>query len=201
MPTGYTSIIEERDNVTFAEFAMRCARGMMPCISLREEPLDAPIPARLVPSKNYAGRVAELENKLESLLNTDLESTQQMLDRTHISAVEWTHAYNVTTAKKRAKYEAMRRETEGWNPPTKDHEHLKKFMLEQIDNELALCSELVPPVKPKLGQWIHEQIEDTRKRLEDAKKDLAAEEDRFAYNNRWIDDLRKNLGIGGSPYR
>jgi len=27
MPTGYTSIIEERD-VTFAEFAKRCARAM-----------------------------------------------------------------------------------------------------------------------------------------------------------------------------
>jgi hypothetical protein len=195
MPTGYTSIIEERDDVTFQEFAMRCAREMMPCISLREEPLDAHIPAKLVPSAYYADRVSELEKKIETLLNTDLDSAQQMLNRTHESAVEWTQKYNISVARKRAKLAAMREETAAWVPPTNDHENLKKFMLDQLDQELALCGDLVAPEKPKLGTYLEQQLQDARERLESAKKDLAAEEERFAWNNRWIDDLRKNLGV------
>jgi hypothetical protein len=89
MTTGYTSIIEERDHVTFPEFAMRCARAMMPCISLREEPLDAPIPEKLVPSMHCADRVLELEQKLESLLTLDLDTAQLTIDKEHGDAIAW----------------------------------------------------------------------------------------------------------------
>jgi hypothetical protein len=87
----------------------------------------------------------------------------------------------------------MRQEVANWTPPTADHENLKKFMLEQLDQELSFSNDLALPEKPTLGTWIHQQIEDAQNRLAGAKKDFADEERRFARNNEWIASLRQNL--------
>lgn len=43
MPTGYTSIIDDNENVTFKEYALRCARGFGALMHLRDESLDKEI--------------------------------------------------------------------------------------------------------------------------------------------------------------
>lgn len=40
MPTGYTAIIEERADLSFRDFALRCARGMCACVMQRDDPMD-----------------------------------------------------------------------------------------------------------------------------------------------------------------
>jgi hypothetical protein len=42
MPTGYTAMIEEREDVTFREFALTCARAFGACIMQRDNSLAEP---------------------------------------------------------------------------------------------------------------------------------------------------------------
>ena len=51
MPTGYTAIIEEKPDLTFREFALKCARGMGACIMQRDEGMDS-LP-RVDPPSDY----------------------------------------------------------------------------------------------------------------------------------------------------
>ena len=50
MPTGYTSKI--KDDITFEQYAMGCARAFDALIDMRDEASDALIPEELTPS-NY----------------------------------------------------------------------------------------------------------------------------------------------------
>jgi len=53
MPTAYTSFVADNENFTFPEFAMLCAREFGALISMRDEPLDTPVPERFEPDDFY----------------------------------------------------------------------------------------------------------------------------------------------------
>lgn len=65
MPTGFTAIIEEKEDLTFEEFALRCARGMGALIMMRDDPMSAEVPDHF-PLDDYHGR--SLEDQAKKLL-------------------------------------------------------------------------------------------------------------------------------------
>lgn len=66
MPTAYTSFVADNENFTFPEFAMLCAREFGALASMRDEPLDAPVPERFEPDdfyrKQYEAAKAEYDD-------------------------------------------------------------------------------------------------------------------------------------------
>lgn len=53
MPTGYTYPVCEGKITEFPDFALSCARAFGALISMREEPMDAPLPDEIAASTNY----------------------------------------------------------------------------------------------------------------------------------------------------
>jgi hypothetical protein len=65
MTTGYTAAIA--NDITFNDFAMRCARAMGALVMMRDEPFDAPIPERFEPSDYHIKKIADASARLLEL--------------------------------------------------------------------------------------------------------------------------------------
>lgn len=138
MPTGYTAAIQDGTLTDFKEFAARCLRHLGVCISMRDEPWDAPIPERFEPSnynlKQYEKYKLELEN-----FN---KKTASELEIQWKEELENTRLYNLKEQEKtklyRERYEAMLAKVEAWQVPEKSEViGAKRFMLEQLRDSIA----------------------------------------------------------------
>lgn len=49
MPTGYTSVLFDKPETTFSEFASRCARAFGACMAMRDESLAVALPDEVKP--------------------------------------------------------------------------------------------------------------------------------------------------------
>ena len=65
MPSAYTAAVS--DGIDFKTFVLRCARAMGACVSMRDDPLDVPIPERFEPSDYHVRKTLEAEAQLETL--------------------------------------------------------------------------------------------------------------------------------------
>lgn len=64
MPTGYTSPLYEGKEISFEQFALRCARNFGALVMMREEPLDTPIPEKFNPCE-YCKREYEAGSDIQ----------------------------------------------------------------------------------------------------------------------------------------
>lgn len=201
MPSGYTKIIEEQGEVTLAQFAMRCARGMMPLFSLHDADLDEPIPPKLTANPHYTEKVVECEQKLAQISAMTVQDAAALLETRHAERVVEVERWNTTRSILQANCERLRANVDAWVPPTPDHAALKKFMLDQLDTEIRYATIRVDlPVKQSPEQWLAALAEDAHKELDRAKRDLTEELQRTDWNNKWLADLRESLGVT-TPYR
>lgn len=132
MPDWYTMIIETKADVTFRDYALRCARAFGACVHQLDEDDDEPPRAR-----EYDGH----HGKALETAKAQVKEAQEMADEV-VSALWQAECEKVAKEnekhrreheRKRAAYEKMRAEVVAWKAPTPDHERLKAFMLEEID--------------------------------------------------------------------
>lgn len=192
MPTGLTYPIEEQDNYSFRAFALSCARQFGACIHMRDESLETPPRHRTV--SNYHGD--ELKKARAKLI--ELEAASDGSLRAIYAAEVAKREKDIADSKDRhkvkgARYAAMRAKVEAWNPPTADHEGLKKLMLDQIAMSFSEESRWVePPMKP-FEEWRAATIDWARRDVNYHTEELAKEEARVTEANQWIDQLFASL--------
>jgi hypothetical protein len=136
MPTGFTAIIEEKEDLTFEEFALRCARNFGALIMMRDDALDAEVPDQF-PLDDYHGR--NLEDLAKKLLDIKSMSHEDIERRVETKAWYDKKQYDealVKFEKHNAAYARMLAKVEAWTPPSADHQGMKKFMIEQINASL-----------------------------------------------------------------
>ena len=199
MPTGYTAMIEDRDDVTFPEFAMTCAHAFGALIEMREERLDAPIPEKITPSSYHEKGITTARAAL-ALANALTLTAARRSAREDYERQSRNHIESMGRMRQKvAKYDAMIAEIEAWTPPTKDHIGLKKFMLEQIDTsvEYARSSLAQPdeykPVEQTGEQYIADAVKSAERNLAYHTDGWAAECHRAAECTAWIKALRDSL--------
>ena len=193
MPTGYTAIIEDRETVTLEEFAHRCARAFGALVEMRDDPLGTPIPDTFEPHfwhkeelRKARGQVAELESMTP-------EQAAVLSDADYAKHVERTNEINAAQAKTLAKYAVMRAKVEAWTPPTRDHEGLRAFMLQQIDTstEYMKPTEVSPKQEP--AKWLVDQLTYARSNVEYHERELAKDEERAKERTAWVKALKASL--------
>lgn len=181
---------------TFPDFAMLCARAFGACVMLRDEPLDAPIP-EFQPSDYNAKAKAEAVKKMQDLAvmpdSERIEYGKTRRAEAIASAEEW-------LAREKAgneRLEKMRKEVSAWQPPTPDHEGLKRFMLEQIDtsvNSLEYIKDHLRSKKSKTPMdYYRDDFAEAERSIEYHTKGDAEERERTASRNKWVADLRSSL--------
>jgi asparagine synthetase B (glutamine-hydrolysing) len=193
MPTGYTCIIE--DGATFEQFVWRCARGVGMLANMREESMDAVVPEAFTPGEYYVKSVEEARTRLYDLERMTVAEAAVKAREEYDEAI----AENVERHEKarlvRDRYLAMRDHVAAWEPPTADHQPMKKFMLEQIDESMRFDRHVYQVELPTLdgASWLADEKSDALKDLDRAEKSLAEEIKRTDTRNRWIRQLRLSV--------
>lgn len=195
MPTGYTSDLYEGRPVTFVEFALKCARDFGACVSMRDEPLDTPIPEAFEPSPYYRQALEEAEARLATLTAMKLEEMEAAYLQARAKELTEYEALRKRSHELRARYTAMLAQVKAWTPPTPDHQHFKEFMRQQLVESLNFdTGEWSLPVDRGAQAWWEDQVAHAARWRDDAEEAEQKERERVQSRNEWLRDLRESLG-------
>lgn len=193
MATGYTDMIGK--GATFEEFAISCARAFGACISMRDEPLDSPIPERFEPSDYHERKTREAKSTLKRLQGMSLVDAEKIAKREYAEQVERRIEMIEEKRVLEEKYKAILERVREWQPPTPDHEGLKEFMMSQVTQSIDwdCCIYGDEPVELTGEEWLVKETLKAQRDLEYHKKEHKEEVDRVNGRNQWISDLRDSL--------
>jgi hypothetical protein len=194
MPTGYTADIAK--GITFQQFAMNCARAFGALVAMRDEPSDAPIPERFEPSDYHSKKLVQLRDRLATLRALSADDAEKGAQAAHEAELASHQKYIEEKADLRSKYEAMLRDAQDWQPPTPEHEPLKKFMIEQIESSIGFdcdTSYYKAPESTPAAKWLEDQLRGTLRDIDYHEKEHAKEVERTNSRNAWLAALRSSL--------
>jgi hypothetical protein len=194
MATGYTSCIG--DGAAFEEFVLGCARAIDYLATMRDEPSGAAIPDEFHPSPYYFERRVELNERLAQLKSMTTREAEAAARR----EAEERKACRAKSARDNGRlrqlYEKMLERVRNWAPPTSEHQGLKDFMVQQIEQSVAWdCrpDDNEPVLARTAAQWLSEELEDCRNDIARNEKHLAEEVERARARTAWVQALKKSL--------
>lgn len=194
MPTGYTAIFSDRD-VSFREYALRCARAFGACILRHDDDMSEP-PKHRVVLACYQNNVDRDTRELDRFL---LLTPEQQLAEMEAKADQERY-YRIKAhselSELKVRLEKVLAQVKAWEPPTVEHENYKTFMVEQITKTLArdcdlerdyLDPEKVVVVTPE------DHLSELKSRVDRSIKSRDEERARCEGANAWIDALYASL--------
>lgn len=132
MPTGYTACIEDGKITNAKDFILLCTRAFGVAYDVMEEPLSVPTPIEFKPDLEYHTKRLEEELKeKERLLNISDEAFHKEMMELRENSIKNATEHLRLSQELDAKYEAILKDIEGWDPPD-DYKELKAFAIEQI---------------------------------------------------------------------
>jgi len=192
MPSGYTEDIYNGKEVTFKDFALGCARAFGACVMQRDDPAD--VKPKIMPEESYHTEELKKLKKFKKPTKAQFESYVKKTIADYEKSIRKNNEL-----KKR--YSDILEKANNWQPPTKEHERLKAFMIQQLtdsssfdcggvdhyEHELKVVSAMTYKdyVKKKLAEHnrsikYHEEYE-------------ARDLNNIKQRNKWIKDLYDSL--------
>lgn len=197
MPTGYTAKLME-EGQTFPEFAMLCARAFGALVELRDNDMDAPIPENL-PLSDY--HVKALASANQELARLDAMTPQEREAFGVAKKAESLKSAQIGLEKENRENERIDKmvsEVSAWVPPSRDHEGMKSFMLEQltISRNGGYYANRIEElnVKTPISFWDDARTS-AKWSVEYHAKHQREEIDRNTSRNNWLKQLRASLGL------
>ena len=201
MPTGYTAALCERD-VPFDKFVWTCARAFGALISMRDDGLDAAIPARFGPSTYSQEQVRTLTVELKRLKGMSKQECAAEMERENAEHLAANEKYVAECAAKRERLMKMRNQVDAWKPPSADHFELKRFMQEQIDSTIRCDGkastfhlELITHGTPE--DWRRSKMNECSQSIAYHEEAQREENERVAGRNLWLARLHESLRVEG----
>ena len=191
MPNGYTADIHDGKDVSFKDFALSCARAFGAFIHQRDDNVkDKP---KLREKDNYhIKKINEAEMWVKP--------TKAEFDA---YVVKQTAYYNEQINKRKKlkiRYENMLKQATYWTPPTKEHEGLKQFMIEQLTESMNFdCSfdyyerELEKLKNYTYKEYVKDMCDYNKRDIKYHTEQLKKDADGDNKANKWITDLYKSL--------
>lgn len=195
MPTGYTSVLYDGEQ-SFEDFVMRTSRGMMALVTMRDEPLDAPIPERFKPYTEYSDkRLAEAQSLLRRLDGMTPAQAQEAADAEFSEAEEKWQESEQTRLARRERYEAMLAQVEAWEPPTAEHVSFKDYMRDQLKQSIDFDTSSYSFDSQRLTaqEWVEEKRRSAERDVEYHTGERAKEIERAQGRTAWVQALRASL--------
>ena len=194
MPTGYTAKLMEKGQ-DFRSFVLLCARGMGACIMQRDDPMDD-LPKKQKPHDYHSKAIKETEKlfaKLKAMTPAEQREHGQRLREEAIARAVQSHT---KAQEEEARLESMEAQVKAWQPPTKDHDGLKNFMLQQlgISKNDGRMEKYVKEAEGKTAEaYFAEAVSTAARGLNYHTEEQAKEIERTNERNKWIDQLYKSL--------
>jgi hypothetical protein len=196
MPTGYTCDIT--NSTTFKDFAIKCSKAFGANIELRDLDLNAPIPEYKIDNyyeNSYNDAVKDL-NKFKSLSDAEIQST---IDKNHKNSIIYNKKCLAEKKALKVNYTRLLKEVKAWKPPSKDHQGLKDFMVQQLEDTIKFDCDFsyyennINQAKPSLEDFKKDGIKLLEDLVKSRKKSWDEEVSRVKGRNKWNKDLRDSL--------
>ena len=198
MATGYTSSIEK--GISFKDFTMQCARAFGALIEMRDEPMDKEAPEKFEPSTYHSEALEKSENKLVELQNMNYIDICDAAELEYEESIERELKWSKERNELKQKYNDMLFNVENWQPPTPDHNDLKRFMIEQIESSIKFdCHNHKSDIKKldikKLSgdEWMEKEVNSAIRNIKYHSEGHIKEIERIKRRNKWVKDLRESL--------
>ena len=191
MPTGYTEDIYNGKDVTFKDFALKCARAFGACVHQREDNIDDPPRLKIADTSYYEEKLKKAKAFKKP---TKAEYNLYIAKETEYLEIEL-----AKNEKRIADYVAMLVNVKNWQPPTKEHFRFKEFMMEQLNGSIyADSSEYYEKELKKIKALTYKDYCDILKT--DAENDILSytdeikkEKARTEKSNKWLTKLFESL--------
>lgn len=196
MPTGYTVDVQSGKVTEFRDFALQCARAFGALVTMRDGPVDAPIPERFAPSDYHTKAIALAKADLADVGTWTPDRADFEAMRTYEREHQAWERREAEKGQQRARYEAMLAKVNAWTPPTPDHAGLKEFMAKQLSDSIPWdCAESKPPEILRGAIYREKRLAEARRDLDYHIREDAKEQARAAERTEWIRALRASLAI------
>ena len=195
MSTGLTAPLYEGKQISFKEFAMRCARGFNFLANMRDEPLDARIPDEFQPSNYHLDSLKVAKKhlaKIEKWSNAQVEKKAKKIYDDAIKSNEENRKEEEEILKN---YMAMLKQAIEWTSPSKDHDNLKDFMIKQIVESIREDCLHAPTAPLKLlgSRYRKQSVRNAKEDIAYHTKEYKKEVLRIKERNEWVRALRYSL--------
>lgn len=204
MPTGYTAYIEDGKITTGKEFLKLCTRAFGIAIDLKDAPLSVPTPAHFKSDTYYKERYDKALEELNKANNLTFEEAKIQMKNAYEERISDYKRYTEREIAMNEKYAKVRNEVETWNPPTEDHQGLKRFALEQIDmcvtkqkcidEYLEKSKEVFDDSDEAVEKYISYNIRYCKEELDRAYKSWKEELERTEKKNIWMKKFLESIG-------
>jgi hypothetical protein len=196
MPTGYTEIIEREGSCTFEEYIWRCARAFGAFILQRDDSLEGKAPTTFECSPYHRDALDKAQRHLETVLSMPAEEADRRAVAAYEKHIERKRQGLAEYDELHAKYVAVRDRVVAWEPPSPEHEGLKRFMLEQIDvcddgRPSPYCTE--EPKRLTGTEWLEQEITRARRDVNYHAEYWEKEQRATAQRNRWVTQLAASV--------
>src|SRR4051794_6955711 len=160
-PTGYTQPVKDGEITTLEEFAWTCARAFGAFMELRDSPSDADLTkhVEVEPRTFYRDALERERERLKELEAMTPEQAEAAAAKAYSEEHERIAKYRTESTETRERYEAMLEKARAWEPPTEEHQGMKKFMIEQLEESIKFDShDWEYPAKKSGQEWLEEEL-------------------------------------------
>lgn len=194
MPTGYTDKI--KDGIPFNDFIMQCARGMRACVTMCEEPMNKEIPEKFEPSDYHKKEIMKAKYELSQHQKIDESAAALLARQEYDEQVKRYKNCIEESYQLKEQYNKMLAVVKEWQPPTPEHDGLKRFMIQQLKVSIDFDCGTSYYDKPKLlsgRDWLSLKISTALHDIDYHTKEDGKERERAASRTTWIRQLRGSL--------
>ena len=192
MPTGYTAAVCDGKITEFKDFALSCARAFGALITMRDDPMDAPIPNEFKPSTFNADRLTEAKARLHDLQAMTPEQAEHAAFRDFEERKAHADEANARYDAENERIDAMLEKVNSWEPPTEDHREMKSFMIQQLTISKS-DYRAEQPERLNGAAWLAREAATAARDVGYHTKAQLEENERATKRTAWIRDLRASL--------
>lgn len=197
MPTGYTAPLHAGKDITFEQFVLRCSRGMGAAVTQRDESLDSTIRKR-EPSDYHRKALDKAVKRLDEALAMTVEQAEVLAEESYAARLREHEKSMAKRAAMQERYEAMLAKVRNWTPPTTDHEGLKTFMVEQLEESIEFDCVGFGKYKPRrktAKEYMQDELQNAKDNIEYYTEQMYKEHERVREQNEWVQALADDLGV------
>lgn len=196
MPTGYTAKVEDGSITELKDYILTCARAFGALVHMRDDSLDKQM-ERCEPSDYHIKNLKIANDELEEFYKISDEDMEIEITKKYENELKGNKDYYEEGETQNARYDSMLKKVNNWIPPTKEHEALKEFAIQQIsisksDYHKSYKDKL--PERLTLSEYKNMKEKQLKDNIDYHKKGYQKEVEKCKNANKWIDSLVESLG-------
>jgi hypothetical protein len=203
MATGYTHPILEGKITNFKDYAKLCMRAFGATMHMRDDSFDVEYVKR-EPSQYHINSLKSWQETLSELSSMSDEEFMEKRRKEIQDDIDYHQKKIIECESNVLKLNSILADVQAWEPPTKEHEGIKKFMIEQITEtlrfdgdsryhvlEIKKKHELLENINP--SQVKIDYIEDAKRSIQYHMSNHNDEIKRAEDSNKWVETLLNSL--------